>query len=892
MIARNTFGDSPASQEAAAAALRSRFWDGGTANLAGNGNGTSAGGNGTWNTTLTNWDAGAAPYVSWDNAANDGAVFGGSAGTVTLGAGITVGGLIFDMANYTLTGETLAFGIAGSIQNSGTATINCPIAGGPAAQISKHGTGILIFGADNSYQGKTIIHTGTLRFHSAGAIGGSGRSVTVADNAVAAFNFPISNAVLSRLAESDNAFEIHMLVPAGSTDLDLGGSAGANLPNITLRGQPNSTYSGILAANGVFRIGNLSAAASFGNANVFTVASALTGQGNSVVIAGGSSQPVYLTGTNTYGGTTTVSAGAALGFNTANIDGIGGGPGSPDIIVGQGASLLRQGGSLNNAYLQRIAETANEITIYSNNASCGNALDLSGTNGGRYLPKASLAFWDNAGTRTFQFTGTITPADDTYRFGGARATNFINLPNLNSLTGPRSLVVDGQSGVRVRLYNANDFSGETLVKAGTLYLLHSLSLQNSTIDTAGGGVLDVSGDRQPSTPNTPVTDPVIGGLKGAKNIAAVFNSSYLSANGTGVTSLTLKPGEGVVNAYAGSISNGAPNMALVKTGSGTQVLAGENLHTGPTAVQDGILLVTGAGSLAAESSVTVSGGTLGGDGAIGGSVTVTEYGSLSPGAPVGTMTIGGDLDLTGKAAAGETAKLHFDILDEETSDRIAVAGTLAIGEGTLGFDDFDFSSLGTLQAGVYKLITSGGITGSLSPGAQLFGMIDDFEATLRINGNDLELVIAPGETPYHVWAHGFAGLDDENPALDFDGGGLATALEWVLGGDPTDASDDASIAPTVDNASDPEGKLLFIFRRTAAARDDPQTTVVVEYGSDLGATGWTTAVHQGDGANEITIAELTDGFAPGIDKVTIALPLGLAAGGKMFARLKAGVTIP
>ena len=71
-----------------------RFWDGTAGNIVTDGNGVSTYAAGTWNTTLTNWDAGAAPHVAWNNANVDTAIFGGtySAGTklVTLGSSVTV----------------------------------------------------------------------------------------------------------------------------------------------------------------------------------------------------------------------------------------------------------------------------------------------------------------------------------------------------------------------------------------------------------------------------------------------------------------------------------------------------------------------------------------------------------------------------------------------------------------------------------------------------------------------------------------------------------------------------------------------------------------------------------------------------------------------------------
>lgn len=59
-------------------------------------------------------------------------------------------------------------------------------------------------------------------------------------------------------------------------------------------------------------------------------------------------------------------------------------------------------------------------------------------------------------------------------------------------------------------------------------------------------------------------------------------------------------------------------------------------------------------------------------------------------------------------------------------------------------------------------------------------------------------------------------------------------------------------------------------------------------------TGWTTATHQGTGADNITITAADNfyGASPGIDQVTAALPRSLAAGNQLFACLKVVVTQP
>jgi Carbohydrate esterase, sialic acid-specific acetylesterase/Bacterial TSP3 repeat len=154
---------------------------------------------------------------------------------------------------------------------------------------------------------------------------------------------------------------------------------------------------------------------------------------------------------------------------------------------------------------------------------------------------------------------------------------------------------------------------------------------------------------------------------------------------------------------------------------------------------------------------------------------------------------------------------------------------------------------------------------------------------------DLQENVTPPGSAFDDWADDYPGLTTRTPSLDFDGGGLDTGIEWVVGGNPTIGSDDAGLAPTIDRTN-PDGKLRFIFRRTTAAKNDTNTAISAQYGSNL--DGWTNAVHQGTGATEITITEETNGFGTGIDRVTVALPASFAASGKLFARLSVSVTAP
>jgi hypothetical protein len=136
MIAVNT-GTNPGTGD--------RWWD---LAITGITDGASQGGTGTWNSTTTNWDRGfgfAAP-VQWNNSNNDNAIFGGTAGTVTLGENINLQNLTFGAVNGYFIGDTaedntLTFSGTKTITvngsgSAGDATIRAGITGSPTLNIT------------------------------------------------------------------------------------------------------------------------------------------------------------------------------------------------------------------------------------------------------------------------------------------------------------------------------------------------------------------------------------------------------------------------------------------------------------------------------------------------------------------------------------------------------------------------------------------------------------------------------------------------------------------------------------------------------------------------------------------------------------------------------------
>lgn len=259
-------------------------------------------------------------------------------------------------------------------------------------------------------------------------------------------------------------------------------------------------------------------------------------------------------------------------------------------------------------------------------------------------------------------------------------------------------------------------------------------------------------------------------------IARPYNQSNVARTG-GLSSLTIDQ-DGNTE-FAGSINGVGPNanqslggenlLQVIKQGSGTLTLSGDItnlLH--PFLVEDGTLYINSSSATfgddysGANQAILVSnGGALGGTGTIstldGDSVVLESGASLIAGVAgeVGQLTfdlgVGSLLDLS--PAAGQAGWLEFDLGSDfaagDTYDQILLtAGSLDIGSGDLGFDDFTFQTLSgfgvgvtDLEPAVYTLFASPDLIGSLSTATS--GWIGGFYGTLEIDGQDLLLTVIP-----------------------------------------------------------------------------------------------------------------------------------------------------
>ncbi len=195
----------------------------------------------------------------------------------------------------------------------------------------------------------------------------------------------------------------------------------------------------------------------------------------------------------------------------------------------------------------------------------------------------------------------------------------------------------------------------------------------------GTGVLTLSNGAQVTTTATVV---VAGesGSKGTLNIGAFVDGSNVTAATTGGTFTASEISAGVGNATLNfNQSNDttfAPKLTgsvkVNQLGSGTTTLTGDSTYQGVTTVSAGALYVNG-NNPTAYGDITVTGGTLGGSGVIGGPVAVQSGGTITAGSnatSTGLLVVGGF-----SLNSGSTAL--FQLAGTSSFDQIRSPGIIA-----------------------------------------------------------------------------------------------------------------------------------------------------------------------------------------------------------------------
>ncbi|MBZ9814514.1 autotransporter-associated beta strand repeat-containing protein, partial [Mesorhizobium sp. CA7] len=642
------------------AAAANLYWDVNNTSL-------NRGGTGVWDLSTSVWSASndgvSGPYSAWNNGALDDAFFGGTAGTVTLGAPITVHNMTFEVSGYTVTGSTLTLGGVNPTLSvtTGTATINSTINGTGA--VIKAGAGTLTLTGNNSFTGGLTVNAGTL-------------SLT-----------------------GNNSF--------GSSPVITGGAALSLTGTNSFVGDIN--VNGSLTASGAAALGDVgnNIIISGGALNIGTTGGSLTGRtvtlsGTAVSLFGAGIGGAHFTGT----GGLSVNPGVNLTDDTNNYTGA-------TSFVGAGSSTFSSIGNLGQA-----SSLGAPTTVAAGTIGISNPSGTAGTRIAIYIGDGDVSNrnWaltsngyrgtglSNSGTGTLTLTGAISVNKTSLAQAPSFTAATADLELLGVISG-NNVVFNANAGQVLRLGDANTFSigsigGAGKVEAGTLANAGIASSVGAGNSTNISGTLSYTG-----TGASTNRDWSLSGTFSNDGTGALALSGNMGLSGTG----TLGGGfTGADNVVSGVIS-GAGNLR--GAGAGTWVVSGANTYTGQTIVDSGTLRAGSATAFAGSKTFQVNGGTLDLNGFDQTLTTLTGTG--------GTLALGG-AKLTIDGPTGTSASFGGSISGSgglsKTGNSIQTltgastyTGDTTIGGGTLALD---FSAAGGPTSNIVgsgsALVMSGG----------------------------------------------------------------------------------------------------------------------------------------------------------------------------------------
>jgi autotransporter-associated beta strand protein len=429
---------------------------------------------------------------------------------------------------------------------------------------------VALSNATNSYSGGTTVCSGLLQSNVLGALGGSGRNVTVQTPAVVTLGYTpgtIQSDLLSRIVStSTGAFG---LTADSSENFDFSGTAN-NFTALSLGAVGTRTYTGTLTPNGTtYRLGG------GGGTLVFTPGGGTFDSTQDLVINGNG-----LTGTVDFGGQTKTFG----------------------AITVAGGTL--KNGTLNCTSYSLLGGT---VTATLNNGAESSALTKTGS--------GTLTF---DGTTAQSFTGGLivnagTVAENFANFTAVPNDNLLDSANVLTLGGGtlsltgKNNVASAQTFASTTL-SANSSSTITLAKTGTGTM--TVDLKGISRTAGNGGVLRFSAIPDTTTIIANTTNTNTNGILGPwAVVGATTTLQYATVDGGKIVSYTgATPTTSATDlsnmTVAGNPNAATTNYSWTKTGGLTPALnlVGHTLRVTSTADAD---LVTTGGSLKLDGLIGV-----------------------------------------------------------------------------------------------------------------------------------------------------------------------------------------------------------------------------------------------------------------------------------------------
>jgi len=398
-----------------------------------------------------------------------------------------------------------------------------------------------------------------------------------------------------------------------------------------------------------------------------------------------------LSANNTYTGTTTVSGGAQLVLNYTT---------TSDSRLDDSSALILSGGSVMLNGGSNYTEVVASTTL---NAGLNSILAGSSGAGGTTNHIQLGAITHNVGA-TFEVSNAVSDLARTtsgntngilggYALFGVNRFATVSSGVLASTTGSTNNTYSTWAAATNTVVNAAvNGSGDKTVNSLRLASGGSVALSSGTLTIASGGIIGDSG-------------------------ASISGGSLTSGLASGELFVHTPSALSISSAI---VDNGSTATILVKGGTNTLTLSGNNTYTGATYVNAGTLVVSGGATL--RGTVVQAGGS---------SISIGSGGVLSPGAAssAGVMTLGGNLSLAdGSALDFQLGSLADKI--QLTNSFASLAGsasangiTLNISAGSgIGIQTYSLfqwqagTTLASFDLSDFNIVTTGGVTGTLQFG--------------------------------------------------------------------------------------------------------------------------------------------------------------------------------
>ncbi len=655
----------------------------------------------------------------------------GGATTIPIASASLAGNILINSATN-IAGSNTTLGITSfelPILATANSTISATIGTATTGSISLSGSGNVTLSAANAYTGTTFINNGTLTYSGSNILSSGG--VTIVGGTYD----------LNGNSDTIGALLINAgIAQSGAGTLTLGG---------TLTTIANSNRASIVNGNlglGANRDFNV---ADGGMDNDLVINAVISGGFNITKLTG--TGVMLLTANNTYTGTTSITTGilrlGAAGDSTNTPLGTTAGgttvSGASSALDLNGFTLgtseaLTLSGALANGALQNTSSTA---VSYSGLITLG----------------AASTIISNYGDINISNTGTITGNTFGLTIGGS------GNGTLSSIIGTTSGTLTKNGLGMWTVSGSSTFTGLTTISAGTLRLGSAGNSTDTPLGTTGSGtsitsgaILDLNGYTLGTSENLTVNGTGIAGL------GAVMNNSGSSISYTG--NITLGAASRIANygngtltltgaisgnfaltlVAVGNITQSSASVwsgsgSLVKEGSGTVILAGQNSMTGAMTVSTGELQLGASGGATNTPLGTNAGGVTVSSGAV---LNLSTY-ALGGASTYETLNLSGTGIGNGGALIssssstnnfGATTIAANSLVNNSGSGTITFTGTITAGNNiNLGID----GTGPTTFTGVYGATATSATINKWGSGNLTISAASITTGLVRINGGTL-----------------------------------------------------------------------------------------------------------------------------------------------------------